>query len=144
MKPRIFINQLDDQKIIDAIAHAELQTSGEIRIFISSHEIPDALPEAKRQFTQMGMQNTAERNAVLIYIAPKSQTFAIVGDTAIHAKCGENFWNDTAAQMRAHLKQNQFTQALLTAIASIGALLAQHFPHRPDDRNELPNQLEGD
>ena len=30
------------------------------------------------------------------FIAPKSQTFAICGDTAVHAKCGEEFWKVVA------------------------------------------------
>ena len=144
MKPKLFIDQLSDAKIVEAIAQAELRTSGEIRVYISNNEVADPLEEAKRQFTAMGMEKTAERNAVLIFIAPTSQKFAVVGDTAVNDKCGPDFWNATAEQMRAHFKQNKFTDALLTAIHSIGAILQRHFPCRPDDRNELPNQLEGD
>jgi len=144
MKPKIFINQLDDAKIVDAIAEAERRTSGEIRLFISSHEVAEALPEAKRQFTQMGMEKTAERNGVLIYVAPKSQTFAVVGDAGVHAKCGEDFWNATAAQMRARFKEGKFTDGLIAGIQSIGDVLQRHFPRQDNDRNELPNEIEGD
>jgi uncharacterized membrane protein len=143
MKPKFFISQLDDAKIVAAIAEAEAQTSGEIRVFISSDQVPEALPEAKRQFTKMGMEKTAERNGALIFIAPKSQTFAIVGDTGVHAKCGEDFWNATAEQMRIHFKENRFTEAVLVAIQNTGAILQKHFPRRADDRNELPNEIEG-
>jgi uncharacterized membrane protein len=143
MKPKYFISQLDDQKIVDAIAAAELRTSGEIRVFIAADAIADALPEAKRQFTAMGMEKTAERNGVLIYIAPKSQTFAVVGDQGVHAECGEQFWNATANQMKSLLKENKFTEALLVSITNIAEVLARHFPRRDDDRDELPNQIEG-
>lgn len=144
MTPRIFINELDDVRIVDAIAKAELQSSGEIRVFVSEHEVADALVEAKKQFTVLGMEKTAQRNGVLIYIAPKSQTFAVVGDSGVHAKCGEHFWDATAMQMRALLKEGKFTEALISAIQSIGEVLKQHFPRANDDRNELPNQIEGD
>jgi uncharacterized membrane protein len=144
MKSKVFISELDDAKIVDAIAKAELQSSGEIRVFISEHEIPDALAEAKRQFTALGMEKTALRNAVLIYIAPKSQTFAVVGDSGVHAKCGDGFWDATATQMRALLKEGKFTEALLAGIRSIGNVLKEHFPGAKDDRNELPNEIEGD
>lgn len=143
MKPKIFINQVDDAKIVDAIARAERQTSGEIRIYISEQEAPDPLAEAKKQFTLLGMEKTEQRNAVLIFIAPKTQTFAIVGDTGVHTKCGENFWDATAAKMRAHFKESKFTEALLIGIDSIAEALKTHFPCAPNDRNELPNTLEG-
>lgn len=143
MKPKIFINQLDDAKIVNAIAQAELRTSGEIRVFISTTDVSDPLEEAKRQFTRMGMEKTAERNSVLIFIAPKSQKFAIVGDTAVHAKCGIEFWNSTADHMRALFKQDKFTDALILAIKDVGSALERHFPRRDDDRDELPNAIEG-
>lgn len=144
MTPKIFINELDDARIVEAIAKAELQSSGEIRVFISEHEVADALAEAKKQFTALGMEKTAQRNGVLIYIAPKSQTFAVVGDSGVHAKCGDHFWDATATQMRGLLKEGKFSEALISAIQSIGEILKQHFPRDSDDRNELPNQIEGD
>jgi uncharacterized membrane protein len=143
MKPKIFINQVDDAKIVDAIARAERQTSGEIRVYISEQDAPDALAEAKKQFTLLGMEKTAQRNAVLIFIAPKTQTFAIWGDRAVHLKCGENFWEVTATRMRPLFKESKFTEALLLAIQTIGEVLKTHFPCAPNDRNELPNTLEG-
>jgi uncharacterized membrane protein len=46
--------------------------------------------------------------------------------------------------MRALLKESKFTEALLSAIQSIGEVLKQYFPRANDDRDELPNQIEGD
>ena len=143
MKPKVFISQVDDAKIVEAIARAERQTSGEIRVFISEQEAPDALAEAKKQFTLLGMEKTEQRNGVLIFIAPKSQTFAVVGDVGVHSKCGANFWDATAGRIRALFKEGKFTEALLAAIESIGEVLKGHFPCAKDDRNELPNDLEG-
>jgi uncharacterized membrane protein len=143
MKPKVFINQVDDAKVVDAIARAERQTSGEIRVFISEHEALDALAEAKKQFTLLGMQKTEQRNGVLIFIAPKSQTFAVVGDVGVHTKSGDNFWDTTTGKMRALFKDGKLTEALLAGIESIGEVLKEHFPCAKDDRNELPNELEG-
>jgi uncharacterized membrane protein len=143
MKPKVFIHQVDDAKIVEAIARAERQTSGEIRVFVSEDEAADALAEAKRQFTLLGMEKTEQRNGVLIFIAPKSQTFAVVGDVGVHAKCGENFWEGTAGKMRAFFKDAKFTEGLIVGVESIGEVLKGHFPCAADDRNELPNELEG-
>lgn len=143
MKTKVFISELDDAQIVQAIARAERQTSGEIRVFISEQVVPDAMVEAKRQFISLGMEKTEQRNGVLIFIAPKSQTFAVVGDAGVDAKCGPDFWQNTAAEMRALFKAGKFTEALLIAIEEIGNALKKHFPRSESDRNELPDAIEG-
>ena len=144
MQPKVFISELDDARIVEAIGKAESQSSGELRVFISEQDVADALSEAKKQFTALGMEKTAQRNGVLIFIAPKSQTFAVVGDVGVNAKCGEGFWDARATEMRALLKEGKFTDALLGAIQNIGDVLKKHFPRGEDDRDELPNTIEGD
>lgn len=141
MKPKEFIDKLDDNKVMAAIAEAERKSSGEIRVFISHEKPPDALAAAEAQFLKLGMAQTRERNGVLIFFAPKIQQFAVVGDKAIHEKCGPDFWQQIAAEITTHLKAGEFTEAVGDAVSHIGDVLAKHFPRSPDDRNELPNQI---
>lgn len=140
--PDEFLDQLDDAKIIAAIGAAESNSSGEIRVYVSHKKREDALAAARLRFQKLGMAKTRQRNAVLIYFAPLTRQFAIVGDTGIHQKCGADFWPDISMAMSAQLKQGKFTEAIVDAIQKTGALLAQHFPRDPDDRNELPNEVE--
>ena len=133
---------IDDAPVVAAIAAAEKMTSGEIRVFISSRSISDPISEAARQFEKMNMTQTAARNGVLIYLAPSSRTFAVIGDKGIHEKCGDSFWRDLADTMSARFKAGDFTGGLVLGIERAGELLAQHFPRQPDDRNELPDSLE--
>ena len=84
------------------------------------------------------------RNGVLIYVAPRVRKFAIIGDEAVHAKCGDGFWKDVASEMAAHFRGGKFTEAIVHGINSAGKLLAEHFPHHPGDKNELPNEIEED
>jgi uncharacterized membrane protein len=90
----------------------------------------------------MEMHATRERNGVLLYFAPLTQKFAVIGDTGIHAKCGQSFWDEVAADIRVHLREQHFTDAVVSAVRKVGQLLAQHFPSRPDDQNELPDTIE--
>lgn len=144
MKPKEFIDKLDDHKVVDAIAEAESKSSGEIRVFVS-HEMPlDPLLAAETQFLKLGMDKTRERNGVLLYFSPRSQQFAVFGDRGIHEKCGTDFWQDIAAGISADLKAGRFTEAVIEAVKRIGDVLAKHFPRSPDDRNELPNQVARD
>jgi uncharacterized membrane protein len=141
MKVTEFIGQLDEAKIVAAIAEAERQTSGEIRVYISHRAHADALAFAQKRFQQLGMTRTRQRNAVLLYLAPRTRQFAIVGDSGVHAKCGDAFWQEVGVQLGAGLKQGDYTAAVVQAVARIGALLAAHFPPVPGDVNELSNAI---
>ena len=139
MKHREFLSKLEHESIVQAIRDAEARTSGQIRVFVSHKAAPEALPAAQKQFDRLRMYKTKQRNAVLIFVAPVSQTFAIVGDAGVHAKCGEARWQAIASEMSTHLKAGAFTTAIVHAIRRAGDLLAEHFPPNKDDRNELPD-----
>jgi len=131
MKPRHFLNQLEHDRIVSAIADAEKKTSGQIRVLVSHRKVDDPVAAAGRQFQRLGLQRTPHRNAVLIFVAPRSHRFAVIGDQAVHEKCGDAFWMELTAAMSGHFKQGNFTEGLLHGIARAGELLAAHFPHDP-------------
>jgi uncharacterized membrane protein len=141
MKTELFIQQLDHARIEAAIAAAEAKTSGEIRVAVHRRKIDDTVAFAQAEFLRLGMQKTRERNAVLLFVAPLSQAFAIIGDEGVHQKCGAAFWDELAAAMQANFRAGDYTGALLQGIARAGALLAEHFPRQPDDTDELPDQV---
>jgi uncharacterized membrane protein len=78
---------------------------------------------------------------VLIFVAPRSQTFAIVGDIGVHSRCGESFWSELAEQVQRHFSTDQYTDAIVGAITRAADLLAGHFPRCADDRNELSDAV---
>ena len=141
MRPKQFIEQLDEAQIVAAIAKAERKTSGEIRVCVSHRKREDALAAAQRRFSKLGMARTRQRNAVLIYFAPQARKFAIWGDVGVHEKCGQAFWNDLASAMGHLLKQGQFTEAVVATVKQVGDALAKDFPPVADDRNELPDKV---
>jgi len=53
-------------------------------------------------------------------------------------------WQRVVAKMRDHFRNERFSDAIVDAIRDIGEVLARHFPRQSDDRNELPDVLEGD
>ncbi|HWY39544.1 MAG TPA: TPM domain-containing protein, partial [Chthoniobacterales bacterium] len=117
-------------------------TSGEIRVFIQRGKLAgDPLPAAQNRFRKLRMHKTPERNAVLIFVAPRAHKFAIVGDEAVHRKCGDELWQRLVAQMREHFRNENFTHALIEAIHEIGHALAGHFPRRLTSTGELPDKV---
>jgi uncharacterized membrane protein len=142
MRTHNFLRQLEHDRITAAIKAAEAKTSGQIRVFLQRGKFEeDALDRAQQKFVQLGMNKTAERNAILIFVAPRAQKFAVVGDEGVHEKCGDKFWNDLIARMREHFLREDFTQALVEAVESTGELLARYFPRTGPTTNELPDEI---
>jgi uncharacterized membrane protein len=146
MKPRDFLKQLDETKVVRAIQEAEGRTSGEVRVFVTSEAIAgdDAFAHAADRFEKLGMAATRERNAVLLYFAPRSHQFAIIGDQGVHEKFGDALWQGIVSSIREKLLNGHVTEAVADGIAMVGEALAHHFPRRSDDRNELPDTIERD
>jgi uncharacterized membrane protein len=139
-----YFSQFDSDRIVQAISDAEARTSAEIRVHVT-RRVPEDLEErALRRFHLLGMTRTAERNGVLVYIAPRAHKFRVLGDVAIHEKAGADFWTAVAAAMEGHFKKGEFTDGVVEAVRTIGEKLAAHFPRRAGDVNELPNTLDRD
>lgn len=141
MKVRDFISEQDQRKVVRTIEEAELETSGEIRVHLESACSGDPVNRAGEVFRSIGMDKTALRNGVLIYVAVNSHTFAIVGDAGIDEKVPDGFWDGISARMAADFRQGRFTEGICTAVRSAGLSLKQYFPYQSDDVNEQSDEI---
>ncbi len=139
-----FFSAEDQEKIVNAILNAELDTSGEIRVHIETFCKADVLDRAAFLFKKLKMDKTELRNGVLFYLAVKSRKFAILGDVGINQVVPENFWDDIKVMMGKKFSENQFTEGLTLGILEAGKHLKKKFPHHSDDINELPDEISFD
>src|SRR5208282_3620215 len=130
MHPKHFSKHVRHDEIIAAIRAAEQKTSGEIRVSISPKHIDDPVAAAQMEFMRLGMNASRERNGVLIFVAPRSHKFAVIGDEAVHAKCGDEFWRKLVDAMTGYFRKSEFTPGIIHGVQKAGALLAEHFPRR--------------
>jgi uncharacterized membrane protein len=143
---RALFTAADLEAIAAAVAAAERETSGEIRVHLE-RRLPrgtspgDALPRATELFTRLGMHATADRNGVLIYLAVDDHQLAIAGDAGVHARVGDEYWQRIRDAMVERLRRGEARAAVLHAVSEVGAVLRRFFPPRPDDRNELSDQV---
>ena len=144
MHHRHFVKQLDEKSVTAAIHRAEEKSSAQVRVYVSHHHVHDALEAAGTHFHELGMEKTAHRNAVLIFIAPESRNFAIFGDEAIDRKCGIQFWTNVRDEIVPHLKAGEFTKAIVHAVDRVGDKLAEHFPQHGKRVNELSDEIAHD
>ena len=138
---RALLSEDDLEAVARAVAEAERHTSAEIRIHLDHGCEGDALQQAIKVFERLGMHRTAARNGVLVYISVTDRKLAIIGDKGVHERVGEAYWQELVAAVRERLRQQQSRDGLIHAIAELGRALAHHFPRRPADNNELPNQV---
>jgi len=142
MRTREFLSKLEHDRIVQTIREAESKTSGEIRVFVQRGKLKsDPLAAAQKKFRQLHMHKTRESNAVLIFVVPRAHKFAVVGDKAIHEKCGDEFWQRVVTRMRTHFQNENFSDALVEAIKKIGSVMASHFPKTLGNANELPDDV---
>lgn len=141
MHQKDFLAQLDQQRIVAAIATAERQTSGEIRVHIQPKARGDIRTVAERTFERLGMTKTALRNGVLLFIACEEQRFTILGDQGINEKAPAGFWDEIAAKLTIRFKAGEFTDGIVEAIHSAGEELKHDFPRAEGDLDELTNEI---
>jgi putative membrane protein len=112
------------------------------RWLIPSQEMDARVHEAAfMQFYSSGLHRTRESNGVEIYLSTFERRVVVIGDRAIHEKMGNPHWDEVRDRIIQGIRQGKPEQSICAAIESCGRALAQHFPHRPDDVNELPNQI---
>ena len=136
-----FIGPGDKLRISAAIANAEKQTSGEIRVHLEDHCKGDVMKRAEHHFGKLGMHKTKDRTGILFYVAVKDHQFAIYGDQGINAKVPEHFWNEIRDKMLSYFKEGKFADGICDGINMAGGQLQQHFPAAHKNDNELSNEV---
>lgn len=142
-KERTFFTAEEQQRIVTAVQQAELQTSGEVRVFVESKcNYVDALDRAQEIFYQLQMDKTALHNGVLVYVAIDDHQVAVYADEGIHKKTGKQYWSGTLMTMLHHFKEAHIVDGICSAVTRIGDALKHHFPYEAaTDKNELPDNI---
>jgi uncharacterized membrane protein len=138
-----FFSKIDEPRLVAAIQAAESRSRGEVRVHVTEGAVGDVMKDATAAFERLGMTATAERNGILIFIAPSSHQFAVLGDIGVTSKCGTEPLSAIAATLTAAFRESRFTDGLVAAIEQAGALLASHFPRTKEasDADELSNEI---
>ena len=141
MDARKFFTTEQQHEIVEAIRQAEANTSGEIRVHIENHCRGDIMDRSAMVFNILKMNETAERNGVLIYLAIKDKKFSIIGDEGINKMVEHDFWNDVKDIMAGHFRSGNFTEGIIQGVLRVGEKLKTFFPHKSDDINELSDDI---
>lgn len=137
-----FFSENEQYKIVQAIREWEKDTTGEIKLHIENECKTEPLLRAKELFQKLKLHETENRNAVLIYLAVQSHTFAVWGDTGINQKVDADFWNTVAWIIEDHFKDNLFLVGTLESVKLVGRKLVEFYPvGEGKNENEIPNDI---
>lgn len=136
-----FLTDDQEEAVVRAIAQAEKQTSGEIRIHLEEQTSRDPLERAARLFHELGMDQTERQNGILIYVATEDHKVAVYAGKGIHRQVEDHFWNDVLELILKHFREGRHAEGLIAAVEASAAKLAEMYPHAGSDVNELTNQI---
>jgi uncharacterized membrane protein len=138
-----FFTDAESHMIVEAIRHAEKDTSGEVRVFVESRcRWMDAIDRAAEMFYVLEMQKTDQRNGVLVYVALKDRQLAVFADEGIHKKVGEAYWEKVVNDMLQNFNRNDYAKGIADCVIQVGKALQSHFPYDGGtDKNELPDDI---
>jgi putative membrane protein len=96
---------------------------------------------AVRAFYEKQLYKTRDENGVLIFISLLERKVWILGDRGVDRKIHHAAWQSHANEISVGIKEGRACAALCTVIDKCGQVLAEHFPRKEDDTNELPDDL---
>lgn len=141
-KKQSFFNAEEEKRMVEAIRFAEIQTSGEIRLFVESKcRFVNPVDRAIELFGELNMHETKDRNGVLLYIAIKDRQMAIWGDEGIHERLGQEFWQKEVSEILSEFHQQHYVDGICKILGDIGIALKQNFPYEREDINELSDLI---
>jgi putative membrane protein len=109
--------------------------------------VPDELcrqkvsARAQQLFVAHGITETRDRSGVLVYLSEAEHRIEILGDRGVHERVGGEGWQRMVDSVVVAIQSGQAGKGVLAAIDAIGVVLAEHFPPRADDVNELADDV---
>jgi uncharacterized membrane protein len=149
MKKQLVYNFLDDDdflRISNKIKEMEKLTAGEIRVSIKEKKSvlqkKKSLKElAELEFFRLEMNKTKDNTGILIFLLLTEKQFYILADKGINEKVEPETWNSIKDKMQALFSMGNFAGGIIFGIAEVGRILTNHFPIKPEDKNELSNRI---
>ncbi len=133
--------------IEQAVAAAEKLHGGELRFVVEGGLSLASLwhdqsprERAGELFSGLRVWDTEHNNGVLIYLQLIDRRVEIVADRGIAARVPQGEWDEVCRGMERAFARGAFHDGALAAVASVGQIIALHFPAKAAHANELPDR----
>jgi putative membrane protein len=99
------------------------------------------MQRAVRAFYEKGLYKTRKNTGVLFFLSLLERKVWVLADKGIYEKIEQETLNKFANIVSNGIKDGRACNALCEAMRQAGELLAKHFPIKPGDIDELPDEV---
>lgn len=92
-------------------------------------------------FAERGLHGTRGRTALLVFVSELEHSVVLLGDHSVHARLGQQGWDEHVAVLVAHIRRGEARAGLLTVLERLAPELAAVAPRAADDTNELSDRV---
>ncbi len=134
------LSELDEQRIVRAIADAERGNRAEVRVHIEPECAGDALQRARSVYAKLGLARTNDDTAVLLYVAPRSRVAAVFSGAGVPDQA-PNFWQAVVQGVADGYREDKPADAIVAALNRVGDVLRLVVGGQDRHGNELADQI---
>lgn len=93
------------------------------------------------EFHAAGLHETRDATGILLFVSARERQAVVLADKSIADRLPPETWDGVLRILLDGLARGDAPAGFVAAIARCGAILAEHFPPRADDRNELSDRF---
>jgi len=97
--------------------------------------------EAIKAFYEKGLYKTRDKTGILFFISLFEHRVWVLADEGIYTKISQETLQEYAGSIAKGIKNSNAAEMLICEISKVGEILAEHFPIKSDDINELSNKV---
>lgn len=97
---------------------------------------------ARAAFVDLGVSRTHARRGVLVYVSLFELRVDVVPDVGIDVRALGARWDDVVRKLDRTVRLDLDVERFTSALAELGALLAERYPREAGDTNELPDTVD--
>ena len=102
--------------------------------------VKDARRAARAVFLDHGLDDTPDRNAILLFVSRAERYVEILADRAAATAIEPAQWNAVVDEFRTRMHGGDLGEVVAGAVAKIGAACAAHFPASAANPDRVPNR----
>ncbi|MDD2581184.1 MAG: hypothetical protein PHR66_04215 [Desulfuromonadaceae bacterium] len=111
-------------------------------VFAGKKRLEEAVRDrAVRAFFEKRLYRTRDETGILVFISILERKVWILGDRGINQRIDPQLWPAFAGELAGKIREGRAFDGLCVIIEKLGCVLAEHFPKRSDDTNELPDEV---
>lgn len=112
------------------------------RLFVAPWRLQEMAEEqAFQEFYRHDLHRTEAATGVLLFVSLFERRVVVLGDEGIDEVMEEGAWDQVHQSLLQAIREDRLPEGLVAAVEQIGETLAESFPWKEGDRNEVPDRL---